>query len=181
MKKEDLLALGLNEEQVEKVLEFTKDSVPYSRFKEVIDEKNELKSELSNRDNQLEELAKITKDNEELNSKVKELQQINENAKTEYENKLASLRLDNAIELALTQSGALNNTATKALLSLENIKFENDKIVGLDEQLASIKQTDAYLFKQTTPSGFSPKIADDNKPNSNGGFKTYEQILEETK
>lgn len=67
MKKEELLALGLTEEQVVKVLEGFKDTVPYSRFKEVNDEKNELKTELSNRDNQLKELAKITKDNEELN------------------------------------------------------------------------------------------------------------------
>jgi hypothetical protein len=35
----------------------------------------------------LKELAKITKDNEELNSKIKELQESNKNAQTEYENK----------------------------------------------------------------------------------------------
>lgn len=116
--------------------------IPYTRFKEVNDEKNELKNQLSNRD-----LAKITKDNEELNSKIKELQESNKNAQTEYENKLASLRLDNGIELALTQNGALNNKAAKALLNLENIKYENDKLVGLDEQLKALKESDAYLFK----------------------------------
>ena len=67
--------------------------------------------------------------------------------KTEYENKLASLRLDNGIELALTQNGALNNKAAKVLLNLENIKYENDKLVGLDEQLKALKESDAYLFK----------------------------------
>lgn len=49
--------------------------------------KNELKDQLSNRDTQLKELAKITKDNEEFNSKIKELQESNKNAQTEYENK----------------------------------------------------------------------------------------------
>ena len=92
----------------------------------------------------MKELAKITKDNEELNSKIKELQESNKNAQIEYENKLASLRLDNVIELALTQNGALNNKPAKALLNLENIKYENDKLVGLNEQL---KVLDAYLFK----------------------------------
>lgn len=105
--KEELLALGLTEEQATKVLEGFKDTISYARFKEVNDEKNELKTELSNRDNQLKELAKITKDNEELNSKVKELQSTNETAKTEYESKLARLRLDNGIELALTQGELL--------------------------------------------------------------------------
>lgn len=37
--------------------------------------------------------------------KVKELQSTNETAKTEYESKLARLRLDNGIELALTKGG----------------------------------------------------------------------------
>lgn len=95
----------------------------------------------------MKELAKITKDNEELNSKIKELQESNKNAQNEYENKLASLRLDNGIELALTQNGALNNKAAKALLNLENIKYENDKLVGLDEQLKALKESDVYLFK----------------------------------
>lgn len=104
--------------------------IPYTRFKEVNDEKNELKNQLSNRDTQLKELSKITKDNEELNSKIKELQESNKNAQTEYENKLASLRLDNGIELALTQNGALNNKDAKALLNLENIKYENDNFMN---------------------------------------------------
>lgn len=87
MNKEELIALGLTEEQANKVLEINKDMIPYTRFKEVNDEKNELKNQLSNRDTQLKELAKITKDNEELNSKIKELQESNKNAQTEYENK----------------------------------------------------------------------------------------------
>lgn len=108
MNKEELITLGLTEEQANKVLEINKDMIPYTRFKEVNDEKNELKNQLSNRDTQLKELDKITKDNEELNSKIKELQESNKNVQTEY---------------------------------------ENDKLVGLDEQLKALKESDAYLFK----------------------------------
>ena len=100
MNKEELIALGLTEEQATKVLEINKDMIPYTRFKEVNDEKNELKNQWSNRDTQLKELDKITKDNEELNSKIKELQESNKNVQTEY---------------------------------------ENDKLVGLDEQLKALK------------------------------------------
>ena len=97
MNKEELITLGLTEEQATKVLEINKDVIPCTRFKEVNDEKNELKNQLSNRDTELKELAKITKDNEELNSKIKELQESNKNAQTEYENKLASLRESNLL------------------------------------------------------------------------------------
>ena len=51
MKKEDLIAIGLTEEQIEKVLnansEQLKEFVPYARFKELIDDKNELKKQIS--------------------------------------------------------------------------------------------------------------------------------------
>ena len=56
MNKEELIALGLTEEQATKVLEINKDMIPYTRFKEVNDGKDELKNQLSNRDTQLKEL-----------------------------------------------------------------------------------------------------------------------------
>ena len=40
---------------------------------------------------------------------------------------------------------ALNNKDAKVLLNLENIKYENDKLVGLYEQLKALKESDAYL------------------------------------
>ena len=146
MNKEELIALGLTEEQATKVLEINKDMIPYTRFKEVNDEKNELKNQLSNRDTQLKELAKITKDNEELNSKIKELQESNKNVQTEY---------------------------------------ENDKLVGLDEQLKALKESDAYLFKvdegkeSGTPSGFKPKETHTTIENTknNNGFMSFEQFM----
>lgn len=107
MNKEELIALGLTEEQATKVLEINKDMIPYTRFKEVNDEKNELKNQWSNRDTQLKELDKIIKDNEELNSKIKELQESNKNVQTEY---------------------------------------ENDKLVGLDEQLKALKEKAMLIY-----------------------------------
>ena len=70
MKKEDLIAIGLTEEQIEKVLnansEQLKEFVPYARFKELIDDKNELKKQISERDKQLETLKNSTGDVETL-------------------------------------------------------------------------------------------------------------------
>lgn len=77
MEKEMLISLGLTEELADKVLEhYSKEKyVPYARFKEVIDEKNELKSQLSERDEKLKELAKSNKDNEDLQTQIKTLQE----------------------------------------------------------------------------------------------------------
>lgn len=185
MKKEDLVGMGVSEELAEKIIKQYGDMVPRTRLNEETAKVHELKNDISKRDEQLKDLAKITKDNEELNSKIKELQEINKNAQTEYESKLASLRLDNGIELALTQGGALNNKAVKALLNMENIKYEGDTLKGLDEQLKALRESDAYLFKgegkneRTLPNGFNPSNAGDKISQNTTGFKSYEQILSE--
>ncbi len=179
MNKDELMKMGLSEENADKVLA---ELVPQSKLKEKEDELSGLKTQLSERDEQLKELAKITKDNKDLSTKIEELQETNKNAKVEYEKKLASLRLDNGIELALTHAGAINNKAAKALLDLEKIKFENDKLIGLDEQLKTLKENETYLFKQVeqiNPKGSTPATSNSNEVNSTDTFKSYEQILSE--
>ena len=59
MNKEELIALGLNEEQANKVLEINKDMIPYTRFKEVNDEKNELKNQIFNKKKENKPKAKV--------------------------------------------------------------------------------------------------------------------------
>lgn len=185
MNKEELLALGLTEEQSDKVYEKYGNMIPYSRFKEAIDEKNELKSQLSARDEQLTELAKISKDNEELNSKIKDLQEENKKALLEGEERISKIKLDNSIELALIQAGAINNKTVKALLDLEKLKLENENVIGLSEQIEAIKTSDGYLFKQErvenqVPTGLKPNISNsDETVNINKGFKSYDDILNE--
>lgn len=167
MNKEQLLELGLSDEIAEKVLSGFGHMVPKTRLDEVITEKNELKSQLNDRDTQLKELAKSNKDNEELQTQIKELQAKNTETEKEYTEKLAKMQLDSSIELELTKMGAKNNKAVKAMLELDKVKFENDKLVGLSEQLETLKTSDGYLFKETepsTPAGVEPKV---NNPGSN--------------
>lgn len=125
MTKEELQALGFEESLAETLANGELGKViPYARFKEVVDEKNELKAQLSERDEQLKDLGKLTKDNDELNSKIKELQDLNKVKSEEYESNLEKLKLDNAIDLALTNNGVKNNKALKALLDLDTIKMD---------------------------------------------------------
>lgn len=82
----------------------------------------------------------------------------------------------------LLKGGAMNNKAIKALLDMDAIKYENDNLVGLEEQLKALRETDVYLFKSEEtpkPSGFIPKISDNEAKGNQGSFKSYEQILSE--
>lgn len=55
-----------------------------------------------------------------------------------------------AVELALTQAGARNIKAAKALLDNEKLELSDEGIKGLEEQLTALKESDAYLFEQDT-------------------------------
>ncbi|MBE7048684.1 MAG: hypothetical protein E7393_04870 [Ruminococcaceae bacterium] len=55
-------------------------------------------------------------------------------------------QLRDAVDRALTEAGARNLTAVKALLNLETISLEDGKLQGLAEQLWELKKENSYLF-----------------------------------
>lgn len=63
-----------------------------------------------------------------------------------YNSDIAALRLDNAVDLALLSGKAKNRKATRALLDLDKIRLEGDKLMGLDEQLDIIKKDNPWMF-----------------------------------
>lgn len=153
MKKEDLIKLGLTEEQAEKVVEIfaeeLKGFIPKFRFDEVNEAKKKLEEELKNRDKQLEELKKI--DVEGLKAQIEKLQKENQDAKKQYEAELSQVRLNNAIEMALVAAKAKNIKAVKALLDLSKIKLDGENLIGFKEQVDVLKQADdsKFLFEET--------------------------------
>lgn len=153
MKKEDLIKLGLTEEQAEKVAEASaeelKGFIPKPRFDEVNEAKKKLEEELKNRDEQLEELKKI--DAEGLKAQIEKLQKENQDAKKQYEAELSQVRLNNAIEMALVAAKAKNIKAVKALLDLSKIKLDGENLIGFKEQVDVLKQADdsKFLFEET--------------------------------
>lgn len=99
--------------------------------------------------------------------------------KEEYANSLIKTKISNAIDLALTEKGALNKKAVASLFDMEKIKVENDKVTGIDEQLNAIFESDKYLFKSDEKmQGVTPSGTQETQ-NTQGAFKTYEQILAE--
>lgn len=125
--------------------------IPKQRFDEVNQQKNEYKKMVEERDKQLEDLRKKAKDNEELNETIKQLQQQNEETVKQYEAKVQQLQFDHALDAALVKAKARNSKAVKALLNTELIKLDGDKLLGLDEQLKALQESDGYLFGEEPP------------------------------
>lgn len=161
MTLKELMEMGLDEETAKKVLEAYQKSlkdkyVPIERFNEVNNQTSELKSQIDERDKQLNELKAKATGNEELTAKITELENLNNQTKEEYEKKMAALKKETAIELKLKDERAKNIKAVKALLDLEKVSLDGDNVIGLDEQLKSLKESDSYLFGEDSLKGRDP-------------------------
>ncbi len=186
MSKEELIAMGLTEEQAKKIMDSLDGNfVTKARFNEVNEELKNQKAAVADRDKQLDDLKKSSGDNEALKKQIEELQTANAEQKKAHDKELAALRLDNAMDAALTAAGAKNVKAVKALLDVAKVKLSEDgKLTGWDEQLAAIQKSDAYLFAEKQKGGkkdfkgFQPGASGDNKPGAKVDMSkmTYEEL-----
>ena len=169
MNKEDLIAMGLTEEQAKKVMDSLDGNfVTKARFNE---ENKTLKKSVSDRDKQLEDLKKSSGDNAALQQQISDLQKQNSDQQKAHDEELAKLKLDNAVEIALSGAKAKNGKAVKAMLDMSKVKMgEDGKLSGFDEQIEALKKSDSYMFdveQQTQQqfTGFQPG-ASSTVPNS---------------
>ena len=145
---------GLNEDQITNILNSMKESKVYTTKHENIDErynklktqKTELEAQIKERDTQLADLSKSNKDNEGLLNQIKDLQALNKQTTTDYENKINQMQFDYALEGALTNAKSKNNKALKALLDMNSIKYQEGKLEGLQEQIEALQKDASYLF-----------------------------------
>lgn len=177
MNREFLKGLELSDEHIESIMkEHGKTVNTLKGEKEAAETKakdvDELKNQIKERDTQLGDLSKKAKGNEELEKKIKDLQTANETTQTEYQSKLDQQQFDFALEKAITGEKARNPKAVKALLNTESIKLDGDKLLGLEEQLKGLKESDGYLFGEadklggrdphnSDPNGAPPKVTKD--------------------
>ncbi|MDT2734081.1 phage scaffolding protein [Enterococcus thailandicus] len=152
MKREQLKELGLTDEQIGSVMALHGTTVNElnSNVATAEQQANQYKEQLDANQSELDALKKSAKGNEELTTQLSELQEKYNQAKSDSETKIAEIKKTSAVELALTQAGARNIKAAKALLDNEKLELSDEGIKGLEEQLTALKESDAYLFEQDT-------------------------------
>lgn len=180
--KEQLVQYGLTEEKAQEFIDKNIDGVfiPKARFDEVNEENKGLKSQIADRDTQLEQLKKSSGDNADLKAQIEKLQGENKTQKEGYEAQIAQIRLDNAVDSALTAAGAKNNKAVKAMLDMTGVKLDKEgNLTGLKEQLDGVKKSDSYMFNAAGSAGFKgtkPGAGGDGNP---GGVDTSKMTYSE--
>lgn len=170
--KELLKKAGIEEGKLDSTItdinkELPKHFIPKDKYNEVAEAKKKLEADLTARDTQLEELKKAAGTSEELKAQIEELQKANREAAEHWQAKVAQMQLDFAIEKALTAAKAKNTKAVKALLDMEKVKLDGEQLLGLEDQLKAIKESDPYLFGESgkVGSGTNPPGAGNSEVN----------------
>jgi len=162
MNKEQLIKLGLTEEQAQSVLDGFGKMVPKSRLDDKIKELEIANDTISKYETDLEDLKPKAAGNEALLQQIQQLQDENKTAKDQYEAELAETRLTSAVKLALT--GKVQDLdIVSGLLDKTKIELDEQGNVkgGLDEQLTTLKESKSFLFvpeteERTLPKGTKP-------------------------
>ncbi len=183
MKQEEFTALGINEELAKKAAEASQKElegfIPKSRFDEVNEAKKTLEKDVKARDKQLEDLQKSNEDNETLQGQIKKLQDDNKAEKERYESELKSLRISNAVKLAV--NGKVHDEELVAgLIDKEKLVINEDgKIIGLEEQVKSLQEKKGFLFKSEDGGSYKPQNG--GKPANNPFAKETFNLTEQGK
>ena len=162
------------EDELNKLLPETWKPAPV--YNELNEKYKLLETQYSNTEKLLKEATEAKNASDEFKAKYDELLKKQKADTEKFEAELLANRKTYAIDIALTKAGARNNKAVKALLDEEKLAF-NDKgeLVGITEQLETIKKDNDYLFgtvEQNEPQPQAKPTFGNNTQINKGGTQT---------
>lgn len=187
MNKEDLIALGIEDDVAKSVMALHGKTVTNLNAKVATaeSERDNAKQELATNQTELNALKESAQGNDDLTQKLADLQIKFDEAKTNSEKQLSEQQKDFAIKLALNEAQALDNDIVLGQLDKETIKVVDGKLQGFEEQLNGLKENKAFLFQNSDPNpdpepNPKPQIVPGGNPSgSQSGGKTIVQKIQE--
>jgi hypothetical protein len=178
MTRKQLEALGLEKEAVDRVLDLNGQEVAAlnAQLATAQKEAEGLQSQVAERDTQLRGLQALTGDAEAFKQQITQLTEQNTAQAAQHQQELKTLRMDAAVERALTGAKAKNLTAAKALLGefLSGAELDDaGSVKGLEESLQKlVKGADtAFLFDTSKSTASITGAAPANTPAGIPGAK----------
>lgn len=165
--------------------EFPKQAVPKETFNAVSNDLKQAKKDIATRDTQLQELKDSAGDIETLKTTIETMAQENTKAEAKYQEEIKQIKLNNAIEKALSGAKAKNLRAVKALLDMEKVELDGDNLKGLDDQITALTtgEDSKFLFDaaeeaKPTFKGINPADGGDGPPKNlgNPANPSYEEL-----
>lgn len=143
MEMKELTALGITEEQANKVLEKHTAELTAEQQKT-----SELTAELSAAKNTVSELTEKVRTFDGVD--IEGLKKSAESWESKYNADIAALKLDKALELSLIGAKARDVGIVKGQIDTSTLKLGDDgKLLGLDEQLDKLRTDKSFLFEET--------------------------------
>lgn len=182
LKRSNLEEWGITDKEViDKIMDANGDSI--NETKATLDsEKTALQTQLDQQTSEIEELKKSTETSAETKKALDDLQASFDSYKTDAEKTLAETQKTNAVKLALKDSGTVNTELLFGQVNMDNVIIQDDgKISGLDDQVATFKESMPYLFQstETTPPTGKVTIGGNPPAGSQTGDKTMVQKIQE--
>lgn len=146
MKKDEITALGITEEQADKVLAIYESEAAKSQEKLA-----ELQAKLTAAEKNAAELTEKVKSFDGVD--IAALKKSAEDWEAKYNADLTAAKVNAAVELALTKAGAKDVSLAKHLIDTSIVKLDGDRLVGLEEQLTKAKADKAFLFEGEDTAG----------------------------
>lgn len=140
MKTETLKTMGLTQEQIDQIMAENGKDIAAEQAKFTAKE-----AELTTANQTIKSLQDAAKkfegtDPEKLKQDLADLQK-------KYDTDMADTKRNNALDMALMQAKVRDVKAARALLNLDEVKLDGDKLLGLDSQLEGLKKDKAWLFE----------------------------------
>lgn len=131
--------------------EFSESYREAQEFKELNTELEGVKGQLSQANEQIAGFKEL--DIEGVKQKAAEWEQKYNQAAENSAREIEQLKFDFALDKELTKAQARNPKAVKALLDRDALKYDKGKIIGLEEQLETLKKGEdsAFLFGSSAP------------------------------
>lgn len=163
MTKEELLALGLTEEQIAEVFKINGKDVEKAKG-DLTTKETELasvKEQLKTANTEIESYKSM--DIEAIKKAADEYKTKFEEAQANAQKEIESLKFEHSLESALTKAGAKNVKAAKALLDIESLRGSKNIDSDLETAITTLKESEEYLFGETEPIGTGGSIGGGDK------------------
>ena len=158
MKKEELLEIGLTDEQADKVFALNgKDVEKYkSQAAEAKKDVTDLRDQLTQRDKDIEDLKKNAGDADDLKTKLDTLQKKYDTDTAEFQSKLDARDYADAVRAGITAKGIkfTSKAAEKAFiadLTANKLEMKDGTLTGFDDYCKKQQESDPAAFQSEKP------------------------------
>lgn len=178
MKTEFLKGLGLEQEQIDKIMAENGKDIAAEKAKttKAEGERDNYKGQLDTAKESLNKFDGV--DVEAMKKQITDLQGDLKKKDDEYTAKEAERAFSDALSSAITSAGGRNTKAVKAMLDLDALRASKDQSKDISSAIEAVKKSDGYLFGVDEPhKNAVGRTGGDGSGNNDSNFDTMRALM----